>query len=136
MLFWSTPDRIANSFGVSPSRLVRGRADSVLAHNSAADMPARCSFRIPIICSFEYRLRFIVCRPSLETDPSFSAVEFQGATSQRTLVVGAFPDGQSCLNLAAARLRNIAGTQWSTRKYMNMDPLYAAHGHQNGAVVA
>lgn len=44
---------------------------------------------------------------------------------RRTLVVGAFPDGQSCLNLAAARLRHIAGSQWSTRKYMNMAPLYA-----------
>ena len=44
---------------------------------------------------------------------------------RRTRVVGAFPDGQSCLNLAAARLRHIAGTQWSTRKYMNMAPLYA-----------
>jgi hypothetical protein len=31
----------------------------------------------------------------------------------RTRVVGAFPDGQSCLNLAAARLRHIAGTTWS-----------------------
>ena len=29
---------------------------------------------------------------------------------RRTRVVGAFPDGQSCLNLAAARLRHIAGT--------------------------
>ena len=29
---------------------------------------------------------------------------------RRTRVVGAFPDGQSCLNLAAARLRQIAGT--------------------------
>src|SRR4051812_18238813 len=29
---------------------------------------------------------------------------------RRTRVVGAFPDGQSCLNLAAARLRYIAGT--------------------------
>ena len=38
---------------------------------------------------------------------------------RRTQVVGAFPDGQSCLNLAAAGLRHIAGTQWSTRKYMN-----------------
>ncbi|BAR56115.1 putative transposase [Bradyrhizobium diazoefficiens] len=28
---------------------------------------------------------------------------------RRTRVVGAFPDGQSCLNLAAARLRHIAG---------------------------
>ncbi|WP_090880267.1 IS256 family transposase [Bauldia litoralis] len=55
---------------------------------------------------------------------------------RRTRVVGAFPDGQSCLNLAAARLRHIAGTQWSTRKYMNMDPLRADHDHQHGAVVA
>jgi transposase-like protein len=29
---------------------------------------------------------------------------------RRTRVVGAFPDGQSCLNLAAARLRYIVGT--------------------------
>jgi putative transposase len=45
---------------------------------------------------------------------------------RRTRVVGAFPDGQSCLNLAAARLRHIAGTQWSTKRYMNMQPLYQA----------
>ena len=32
---------------------------------------------------------------------------------RRTRVVGAFPDGQSALNLAAARLRHIAGTRWS-----------------------
>ena len=54
---------------------------------------------------------------------------------RRTRAVGAFPDGQSCLNLAAARLRHIAGTQWSTRKYMNMTPLYTEQTHQ-GAVVA
>ena len=53
---------------------------------------------------------------------------------RRTRVVGAFPDGQSCLNLAAARLRHIAGTQWSTRKYMNMAPLYAAETETAGAV--
>ncbi len=35
---------------------------------------------------------------------------------RRTRVVGAFPDGQSCLNLAAARLRYIAGTAWSTKQ--------------------
>ena len=34
---------------------------------------------------------------------------------RRTRVVGAFPDGQSCLNLAAARLRYIAGTAWSAK---------------------
>jgi hypothetical protein len=34
---------------------------------------------------------------------------------RRTRVIGAFPDGESALNLAAARLRHIAGTHWSTR---------------------
>lgn len=33
------------------------------------------------------------------------------------------------------RLRR-AGTQWSTRKYMNMDPLRAAKSNAYGAVVA
>lgn len=53
---------------------------------------------------------------------------------RRTRVVGAFPDGQSCLNLAAARLRHIAGSQWSARKYMNMAPLYAEQNSTQGAV--
>ncbi len=56
--------------------------------------------------------------------------------TRRTRVVGAFPDGQSCLNLAAARLRHIAGTQWSTRRYMNMDPLRAERTDHSGAAVA
>jgi putative transposase len=53
---------------------------------------------------------------------------------RRTRVVGAFPDGQSCLNLAAARLRHIAGTNWATRKYMNMAPLYTEQTETAGAV--
>ena len=53
---------------------------------------------------------------------------------RRTRVVGAFPDGQSCLNLAAACLRHIAGTNWSTRKYMNMQPLYQEQNQPNEAV--
>ena len=40
-----------------------------------------------------------------------------------TRVVGTFPDVQSALNLAAARLRHIAGTKWSTKRYMNMQLL-------------
>ena len=36
---------------------------------------------------------------------------------RRTRVVGAFPDGQSALNLAAARLTHIAGSGWSTKRY-------------------
>jgi len=42
---------------------------------------------------------------------------------RRTRVVGAFPDGQSALNLAAARLRHIAGTVWSTKRYLNIELL-------------
>ena len=49
-------------------------------------------------------------------------------------VVGAFPDGQSCLNLAAARLRYIVGTAWSTKCYMNMRPLYQPQLMQTEAV--
>ncbi len=45
---------------------------------------------------------------------------------RRTRVVGAFPDGESALNLAAARLRHIAGTQWSTKRYLDMQPLQQA----------
>jgi putative transposase len=43
---------------------------------------------------------------------------------RRTRVVGAFPDSQPCLNLAAARLRYIAGTTWLAKSYMNIRPLY------------
>src|SRR6476469_5774315 len=53
---------------------------------------------------------------------------------RRTRVVGAFPDGQSCLNLAAARLRYIAGSAWSTKRYMSMRPLYQTQVVQTGAV--
>jgi putative transposase len=42
---------------------------------------------------------------------------------RRTRVVGAFPNGQSALNLAAARLRYIAGTAWSTKRYLNIQLL-------------
>ncbi len=53
---------------------------------------------------------------------------------RRTRVVGAFPDGESCLNLAAARLRTIAASKWATRKYMNMKPLFAEQNQPNEAV--
>ena len=46
---------------------------------------------------------------------------------RRTRVAGAFPDGQSALNLAAARLRHVAGTTWSTKRYLNMELLKDQH---------
>ncbi len=42
---------------------------------------------------------------------------------RRTRVVGAFPDGHSALMLCAARLRHVAGTQWGSRRYLNMELL-------------
>ena len=44
---------------------------------------------------------------------------------RRTRVVGTFPDGNSALMLVCARLRHVAGTQWSCKKYMNMKHLEA-----------
>jgi transposase-like protein len=54
---------------------------------------------------------------------------------RRTRVVGAFPDGQSCLNLVAARLRHIAGTTWSAKCYRNKRPLYHQYLSETEAVV-
>jgi transposase-like protein len=42
---------------------------------------------------------------------------------RRSRVVGCFPDGNSAVMLAAARLRYIAGTKWGSRRYLNMDRL-------------
>jgi transposase-like protein len=52
---------------------------------------------------------------------------------RRTRVVGAFPDGNSALMLAAARLRHIAGTKWSTHRYLNMDLLKTKIEHESVA---
>ena len=42
---------------------------------------------------------------------------------RRTRVVGCFPDGNSALMLVCARLRHVAGTQWGSKKYLNMKHL-------------
>lgn len=42
---------------------------------------------------------------------------------RRTRVVGSFPDGNSALMLASARLRHVSGTKWGARKYMDMERL-------------
>ena len=42
---------------------------------------------------------------------------------RRTRVVGCFPDGNSALMLSAARLRHVAGTVWSSKRYLNMSLL-------------
>ena len=42
---------------------------------------------------------------------------------RRTRVVGAIPDGNSAQMLVCARLRHVAGTQWGSKKYINMKNL-------------
>lgn len=42
---------------------------------------------------------------------------------RRTKVVGTFPDGNSALMLVCARLRHVAGSQWGTKRYLNMKRL-------------
>lgn len=44
---------------------------------------------------------------------------------RRTRVVASFPDVNFALMLVCARLRNMAGTQWGNKKYMNMKHLEA-----------
>ena len=42
---------------------------------------------------------------------------------RRTRVVGAFPDGNSALMLVCARLRHVASSSWSEKRYLTMDKL-------------
>ncbi len=42
---------------------------------------------------------------------------------RRTRVAGSFPDGESAVMLAAARLRHISGTKWGLRRYPGMKRL-------------
>lgn len=50
--------------------------------------------------------------------------------------IGAFPDGQSALMLVCARLRHVAGTQWGTRRYMNMDYLTRSEDEPLSDIIA
>ena len=42
---------------------------------------------------------------------------------RRTKVVGSFPDGESALMLVCSRLRHVSGSEWGTKRYLNMKHL-------------
>lgn len=42
---------------------------------------------------------------------------------RRTKVVGTFPDGESALMPVCARLRHVAGSNWGSKRYLNMEHL-------------
>ncbi len=54
---------------------------------------------------------------------------------RRTKAIEAFPDGQSALMLVCARLRHVAGTQWGTKRYMNMDHLNHMEGDLQSDII-
>jgi len=54
---------------------------------------------------------------------------------RRTRAIGAFPDGNSALMLVCARLRHVAGTDWGTRRYMNMDHLLEMDADPNETLI-
>ena len=55
---------------------------------------------------------------------------------RRTRAIGAFPDRQSALMLVCARLRHVAGSQWGTRRYMNMEHLNHLEDEQQSDILA
>jgi hypothetical protein len=67
-------------------------------------------------------LRWRPRRGALEAYPPNNPLEGR-EIRRRTRVVSAFPDGQSALNLAAGKLRHIAGTAWSTKQHLNIELL-------------
>ena len=55
---------------------------------------------------------------------------------RRTRAIGAFPDGQSALMLVCARLRHVAGTEWGSKRYMNMARLTEMDQEDHGELVS
>jgi hypothetical protein len=54
--------------------------------------------------------------------------------SSQATGANAVADGQSALNLATARLRHVAGTAWSTKKYLNIE--FLKDQQMTGAITA
>lgn len=47
----------------------------------------------------------------------------QYSIRRRTRVVGTFPDGKSALMLVTARLKYVAGSEWGSRRYLDVSLL-------------
>ncbi len=55
---------------------------------------------------------------------------------RRTRAIDAFHDGRSALMLVCARLRHVAVTQWSTKRYMNMEHLNHMEDNLQSDIIA
>ncbi|HHJ20186.1 MAG TPA: IS256 family transposase, partial [Gammaproteobacteria bacterium] len=130
-----------NVFSVVPSKHLRTVSDMLKAIHACEDREAALDRSCAVTKKLRVmRLKEVAARieEGIEetlTFYSFSAPHWRRIRTnnplerimreirRRTRVVGAFPDGQSALMLAAARLRHIAGTQWGTKRYLRMDLL-------------
>ena len=55
---------------------------------------------------------------------------------RRTRPIGAFPDGNSALMLVCARLRHVAGSDWGTKRYMNMEHLLELDAEREDTMIS
>ena len=130
-----------NVFSHVPATKVREVADMLKAIHASEDRAAADKKVVDVIAKLEagkmWRAAELVCESAHETLAYYAfpsehwrrirtnnpLERLMKEIRRRTRVVGAFPDGKSCLNLAAARLRHIAGTTWSAKRYLNMELL-------------
>lgn len=130
-----------NVFSHGPATKVREVADMLKAIHASEDRLAADKKLVDVIAKLEagkmWRAAELVCESAHETLAYYAfpsehwrrirtnnpLERLMKEIRRRTRVVGAFPDGKSCLNLAATRLRHIAGTTWSAKRYLNMELL-------------
>jgi putative transposase len=130
-----------NVFSVVPNTKVKEVAMMLKAIHASEDREAACEKAKAVIAKLEkMKLRQAAQKVKDSINETLSYYDFPSAhwlrlrtnnplerimreIRRRTNVVGAFPDGNSALMLVAARLRHIAGTCWSSKRYLNMDLL-------------
>lgn len=130
-----------NIFSHVPTTKIREVADMLKAIHASEDRAAADKKVADVVAKLEagkmWRAAELICESAHETLTYYAfpsehwrrirtnnpLERLMKEIRRRTRVVGAFPDGRSCLNLAAARLRHIAGTTWSAKRYLNMELL-------------
>jgi transposase-like protein len=130
-----------NIFSHVPATKVREVADMLKAIHASEDRAAADKKVTDVVAKLEagrmWKAAELVCESAHETLAYYAfpsehwrrirtnnpLERLMKEIRRRTRVVGAFPDGNSALNLAAARLRHIAGTTWSAKRYLNMELL-------------
>ncbi|MEM8738336.1 MAG: IS256 family transposase [Planctomycetota bacterium] len=113
-------------------KAIHAQEDRAAAQKKAADVAAKLeSMKLPKAAAFvrdsvDETLRYMSYPREhwtrLRTNNPLERVMKE--IKRRTKVVGSFPDGRSALMLSAARLRHVAGTQWGTRRYLDLRRLY------------